>query len=148
LIAAVSLSVLAVAAGSFLPFPADTPQTREVTLEARRFAYSPERIEVNKGDRVVLTVASQDVTHGVYVDGYGLKAEAAPGEDAVIEFVAAKPGTFRIRCPVNCGELHPFMIGLLTVRPNSPFIGAAMAVLLIGLGATALGWSQRGRDCA
>lgn len=146
--AIVTLTLVAVAAGSFVPLSASNPQTREITLEARRFAYSPERIEVNKGDRVVLTVASQDVTHGVYVDGYGVKSEAAPGEDAVIEFVADKPGTFRIRCPVNCGELHPFMIGLLTVRPNSPFVGAAMAVLLIGLGATALGWSLRGRDGA
>lgn len=148
LIAAVSLSVLAVAAGNLLPFPASTPQTREITLEARRFAYSPERIEVNKGDRVILTVASRDVTHGVYVEGYGVKSEAGPGENTVLEFVADKPGTFRIRCPVNCGELHPFMIGLLTVRPNSPFIGAAMAVLAIGLAATALGWSRRGRDSA
>jgi len=137
------LSALAVAAGSFIPFPTAKPQTREITLEASRFAYSPERIKVNKGDHVVLTFAPQDVTHGIYVDGYGLKAEAAPGKTAVLDFVADKPGTFRIRCSINCGELHPFMIGLLAVQPNSPFIGAAMAVLAVGLAATALGWSRR-----
>ena len=138
------LSAVAVAAGSFIPFPTAKPQTREITLEARRFAYSPERITVNKGDHVILTFAPQDVTHGIYVDGYDVKAEAAPGKTAVLDFIADKPGTFRLRCSINCGELHPFMIGLLAVQPNSPFIGAAMAVLAVGLAATALGWRQRG----
>lgn len=142
--AVVGLSVLAVVAGSFVPLPTGTPQTREITLEAARYAYSPERIKVNKGDRLILTFAPQDVTHGIYIDGYDLKAEAAPGKTAVLDFVADKPGTFRVRCSINCGELHPFMIGLLAVQPNSPFIGAALAVLLVGLGATALGWSRRG----
>ena len=138
-----ALSALAVAAGSFIPFPTAKPQTREITLEATRYAYSPERIKVNKGDHVILTFAPQDVTHGVYIDDYGLKAEAAPGKTAVLDFVADKPGSFRVRCSINCGELHPFMIGLLTVQPNSPFIGAAMIVLAVGLGATAWGWSRR-----
>jgi len=142
------LSAMAVAAGSFIPFPTAKPQTREIRLEASRFAYSPERIKVNKGDHVILTFAPQDVTHGVYIDGYDMKAEAAPGKTAVLDFVADKPGTFRVRCSVNCGELHPFMIGLLAVQPNSPFIGAAMAVLLVGLGATAYGWLRRGPNDA
>lgn len=140
--------MLAVAVGTFVPLPAGNPQTREITLEASRFAYSPERVKVNKGDRVILTFAPQDVTHGLYVDGYGLKAEAAPGQTAVLDFVADKPGTFRLRCSVNCGELHPFMIGLLAVQPNSPFIGAAMIVLAVGLGATVLGQQRRGRGDA
>lgn len=142
------LSAMAVAAGSFIPFPTAKPQTREITLDASRYAYSPERITVNKGDHVILTFAPQDVTHGIYVDGYDVKAEAAPGKTATLDFVADKPGTFRFRCSINCGELHPFMIGLLAVQPNSPFIGAAMVVLLVGLGATAWGWSRRGPNDA
>jgi heme/copper-type cytochrome/quinol oxidase subunit 2 len=138
------LSAMAVAAGSFIPFPTARPQTREIRLEASRFSYSPERMTVNKGDHVILTFAPQDVTHGIYIDDYGLQAEAAPGKTAVLDFVADKPGTFRVRCSINCGELHPFMIGLLAVQPNSPFIGAAMAVLAVGLAATAWGWRQRG----
>jgi hypothetical protein len=38
------------------------------------------------------------------------------------------------------------MIGLLAVQPNGPFTGAALAVLLVGLGATAWGWSRRAGD--
>lgn len=146
--AVAGLSALAVAAGSFIPFPAGKPETREITLEASRFAYSPERIEVNKGDHVILRLAPQDVSHGVYVDGYGLKTQAAPGKTSVLDFVADRPGTFRLRCSVPCGDLHPFMVGLLSVEPNSPFLGAVIATLVVAVGATAYGWLRKGTGAA
>ncbi|MEW5828362.1 MAG: hypothetical protein AB1846_05675, partial [Chloroflexota bacterium] len=59
-----------------------------------------------------------DVVHGLYVDGYGLDLTADPGRPATLTFTANRPGTFRLRCSVTCGALHPFMTGKLQVGPN------------------------------
>lgn len=102
----------------WLPWPAFAsvkPTTRTIVIEARQFAYTPGEIRVNPGDTVTLRLVSTDVVHGLYVDGYGLSVEADPGQSATLTFVADKPGSFRIRCNVTCGALHPFMIGKLTV---------------------------------
>jgi heme/copper-type cytochrome/quinol oxidase subunit 2 len=38
-----------------------------------------------------------------------------------LTFVADKPGSFRFRCNVTCGAMHPFMIGKITVGSNNWF---------------------------
>ncbi len=82
---------------------------------------------------MIIQLVSSDVVHGIYVDGYDISVEADPGQSAILTFVADKPGSFRFRCNVTCGAMHPFMIGKLTVGPNNWLyrsIGlAALAVL-------------------
>lgn len=101
-----------------LPVQPIAPQERTIRIEARQFAYSPSEIEVNPGDKVTIQLVSSDVVHGLYIDGYGITAEADPGQTATITFVADKPGSFRFRCNVTCGAMHPFMIGKFTVGTN------------------------------
>jgi heme/copper-type cytochrome/quinol oxidase subunit 2 len=73
---------------------------------------------VNPGDTVTLQLVSTDVVHGLYVDGYDVSVEADPGQTATLTFVADRSGSFRFRCNVTCGAMHPFMIGKLTVGTN------------------------------
>ncbi|HID63015.1 MAG TPA: hypothetical protein EYP49_09790, partial [Anaerolineae bacterium] len=54
-----------------LPLHAGQPAEHHLTLEARSFAFEPAVIQVNQGERVILELESVDVTHGVYVEGYG-----------------------------------------------------------------------------
>lgn len=116
-----------------LPVPAITPQERTFQIDAYQFAYSPSELKVNEGDIVTIQLVSTDVVHGVYVDGYDISVEADPGQSATLTFVANKPGSFRFRCNITCGAMHPFMIGKLTVGSNNWLyrsIGlAALAVL-------------------
>ena len=84
-------------------------------MEASQFSYSPSATEVNHGDTVTISLTSTDAVHGLYVDGYGVSVQADPGQTASLTFVAKRPGSFRFRCNVTCGALHPFMIGKLTV---------------------------------
>ncbi len=102
-----------------LPVPAVTPQARTFRLDAHQFAYSPSELQVNQGDTVTIQLVSTDVVHGLYVDDYGLSIEADPGQRATLTFVANKPGSFRFRCNITCGAMHPFMIGKLTVGNNT-----------------------------
>lgn len=101
-----------------LPVPSVAPQTRTFRLDARQFAYSPSELKVNAGDTVTIQLVSTDVVHGLYVDGYDISVEADPGQSTTLTFVADKPGSFRFRCNVTCGAMHPFMIGKLTVGAN------------------------------
>lgn len=101
-----------------LPVPAIAPQERTFEIDAHQFAYSPSELKVNAGDTVTIQLVSTDVVHGLYVDGYDISVEADPGQSATLTFVADKPGSFRFRCNVTCGAMHPFMIGKLTVGRN------------------------------
>ena len=101
-----------------LPVPSIAPQERTFRIEARQFAYAPSELKVNVGDKVTIQLVSTDVVHGLFVDGYGISVEADPGQTQTLTFIADKPGSFRFRCNVTCGAMHPFMIGKLTVGPN------------------------------
>jgi heme/copper-type cytochrome/quinol oxidase subunit 2 len=116
----------------FVPSPhsASMPADRLIKIEAAQFVFSPGNIQVNPGDRVTLEVTATDVVHGLYLDGYGLSIIANPGQTARMQFVADRVGSFRFRCSVACGDMHPFMIGKLQVGPNwMLWRGFALAVL-------------------
>ena len=116
-------------------------KTQTITLQAKKYGYTPSRIIVNQGDSVVLKPSSLDVTHGFLLDGYPLEFIMRKGAtflkytwqddsgklqsdwDRVseVEFTADKAGKFTFRCTQTCGNLHPFMTGELIVRPNTHY---------------------------
>ena len=102
-------------------------------IKAKKFSYDPHIIKVNKGDKVRIRLISEDVTHGIFVDGYGIETQAYPGQEGSLSFVADRPGRFSFRCSVTCGEFHPYMVGYLVVGPNTRFLGFVFVVLAIGL---------------
>ncbi|HEY3365556.1 MAG TPA: cupredoxin domain-containing protein [Symbiobacteriaceae bacterium] len=118
------LSLLTVALfmslAAFLPSlaRADEPKVVEIAVNARQWAWDPGVIVVNQGDTVRLKLMATDVTHGFYLDGYGIKAVMEPGKLATVEFVADKSGRWMFRCLETCGNFHPYMIGWLRVKPN------------------------------
>lgn len=105
---------------AFAPLPgsASVPTERLFRVEAGNFTYTPAVLQVNPGDTVTIELVSTDVVHGLYVDGYDISITADPGQPVVLTFTANRPGTFRLRCSVTCGSLHPFMIGKLQVGSN------------------------------
>ena len=128
---------------AFVPLPAvrSLPQERTFRVEASQYAYSPGELRVNPGDRVNIELASVDVVHGLYVDGYDISVIADPGQTEHLTFIADRSGSFRLRCNVTCGAMHPFMIGKLTVGENTSLwrsIGLAIiavfgSMVIIGL---------------
>lgn len=111
-----------VALGLYLVTPA--PQERTFVLTAQRFYYTPNIIEVNRGDRVTIHLLSTDVHHGFYLDGYELETSARPGQDGTVSLVAEKSGRYAFRCSMTCGPFHPYMIGYLRVRPDLRLLGS------------------------
>lgn len=118
----------------------DAPSQRTIRIEADMYQFTPGQLRVNPGDQVTLELVATDVVHGFSLDGHDFDLQADPGQTAVGTFVAGRPGAYRFRCSVACGNLHPFMIGVLRVGPN--------LLLLRGIGLGILGvavafWSTR-----
>ncbi len=135
-----TLVVVAGAIVAFAPIPAASNahgEKRLVRVEASQFSYTPSTIQVQAGDTVTIELVSTDVVHGLYVDGYGVSVEADPGQTKTLTFVANRPGSFRIRCNVTCGAMHPFMVGKLTVGSDTTWLRAS-GLALIGVAAVML----------
>jgi heme/copper-type cytochrome/quinol oxidase subunit 2 len=127
------LAALLIAA---LPVPAlAAPTERTLRIEAGGYAYSPSVVRVNPGDQVTIELVSKDVAHGLAIDGYPVDLHADPGQTARVTFVAGRAGTFKIRCSIACGNLHPFMTGKFEVGPNlllARSAGLALLALVYG----------------
>lgn len=156
------LAVLLAAAGALLPAlapaPGAAPQKRVFDVVARKYAYDPPIIRVNQGDEIHINFASKDVVHGFYMEGYDVDALADPGKSKIrlrhpsqfgdytpadeIVFTADKRGKFRYRCSITCGYMHPFMMGVLLVEPNTLFGSASGLMVGLLLGGFVLAWPK------
>jgi len=116
------------------PWGSGVPQNREIRIRASQYAYAPGVVQVGRGDRVTLVLEAEDMTHGLYVDGYDVEAVAVPGQSARLSFVADRAGRFRLRCSKVCGPLHPFMLADLVVAPHTGFWRAAALAILAAAG--------------
>lgn len=130
-LASLSATLLARTQGSGA---ADSPHVIEVT--AKTFEFVPNEIHVKAGERVQIEVSSADRAHGLKLDIYpeGASQDGNPGlvfdhpqddakvekkKDRVIEFVAARAGTYDFKCSVQCsmfGHGHDKMTGKLIVE--------------------------------
>ncbi|MFQ6615653.1 MAG: cupredoxin domain-containing protein [Fidelibacterota bacterium] len=121
-----------------------TARDKHIELRAKRFAYSPSVITASKGDRLIIKLISQDVTHGFFLDGYGTEFFVNPGETREVVINADKTGKFTFRCSKTCGEFHPYMVGYLKVLPNTRYYASVFLVAFIGLGSLGLSFRKRG----
>jgi nitrous-oxide reductase len=90
---------------------------------------NPERITVNKGDKVTLHMTNleraQDETHGFTIDNYNQHASLEPGETVTLEFIADMEGVFPYYCTEFCSALHLEMMGYMMVKdPNKKYESA------------------------
>jgi nitrous-oxide reductase len=94
----------------------------KVYMLAVRSHFTPEKIEVNQGDKVTIYVTNieqtNDETHGLGIDEYDINVGIDPGETKTVEFTADKPGVFAMYCTNFCSALHQEMQGYLLVKPK------------------------------
>jgi cytochrome c oxidase subunit II len=114
--AAALFTVAAGSAGRTTASVAPRPAVKEFTIVAERYKFTPNRIEVNQGDTVRITVKSADGTHGFAIKKMKIE-ETVPkgGQPVTIEFVAGASGSFAITCSEYCGRGHSQMKGTIEV---------------------------------
>jgi cytochrome c oxidase subunit 2 len=113
--------------------PAQEPAPQVIEMTAKKYEYAPAEIRVKVGTRVQLKLRALDRTHGLEFELYpeGAKKSGDPGlvfspaqknfkiekdQERVIEFTAARPGTYNFKCSVFCGFGHRGMRGKLIVE--------------------------------
>jgi cytochrome c oxidase subunit 2 len=114
-IALTTLSAAVVAAA--LGFAQDqAPERRDLTITARDYRFSPNRIEVSRDDLLRLTVKSEDVAYAFTIDDYRVSKRVPAGGSVVLELRADREGTFPFYSNMTSDSRHSQMRGELIVR--------------------------------
>ncbi len=98
--------------------PGQEDAPKPYSIAARKYAFSPDRIEVEEGDLVKVTLSAEDVPHSFAIDAYRIVKRASPGHPAVFEFRADQAGTFPFYCNITSDDGCKNMRGQLIVRPK------------------------------
>lgn len=89
---------------------------REFSVHAKRFQFTPARIEVAQDDMVKVAFTADDIAHSFTIDEYRIAKRAEAGQTVSFEFRADKPGTHAIYCNLTNDEGCRRMHGELVVR--------------------------------
>src|SRR5215469_18550921 len=77
-----------------------------VEITAKRFAFSPDKITLKKGQTVKLRLHSEDVTHGFFLRPLKLDEEIPAGQTVDVTVTPQTAGTFTTICDHFCGANH------------------------------------------
>lgn len=77
-----------------------------VEITAKRFAFSPDRITLKKGQTVKLRLHSADVTHGFFLRPLKLDEEIPAGQTIEVTVTPETAGTYMTICDHFCGANH------------------------------------------
>jgi len=91
---------------------ASTGKVVDIKVEAKDFEYDKKEIHVKLGDKVKITLHSDDGGHGFAIPAYNVNIQG----NKSAEFTANKKGTFEYHCSVECGSGHMNMTGKLIVE--------------------------------
>ena len=112
--------LVAAALGLGVAPPAQEQGRHEITVTAKRYAFSPARIEVTENDVVKITLVAEDIPHSFTIDEYRISKRAAPGRPVTFEFRADKAGAFPFYCNLTIEDGCRKMRGDLVVTPRRP----------------------------
>lgn len=94
----------------------NSASVKEFTVEGSNFSFTPNKLEVNKGDKVKITFKNSDGMHDFVLDEFNAKTPVIQsGQQATVEFTADKAGTFQYYCSV-ANHRAMGMVGTLTVK--------------------------------
>jgi cytochrome c oxidase subunit 2 len=94
---------------------ASAAETKVIKITAQKYEFTPETINVNLGDKVVLEITATDTDHGFGLSAFDIDQNLPKRQTVRIEFVADKQGEFTFKCTNLCGWGHFGMTGKLIV---------------------------------
>ena len=81
--------------------------------EVETYRFNPGTVVVNEGDTVTLEIIGiNGKEHPITVEGYGLSTVLKRGEVQRLNFVADKPGIFKIECSVHKPSMEATLVVL------------------------------------
>jgi cytochrome c oxidase subunit 2 len=100
-----ALLVLIAVAGTGKPAQA-AGEPRVVELTAKRFAFTPDKITLKKGETVTLRLHSEDVTHGFFMRKLKIDTEVEAGKTTDLTITPETAGSYTTICDHFCGANH------------------------------------------
>ena len=91
------------------------PKARVIKVSARRFVFTPNTIQLRKGEPVTFELTSQDIFMGMNIPDFAVRSDIVPGQTTRLSFTPDKAGKFVFLCDVFCGDGHEGMSGTLVV---------------------------------
>jgi cytochrome c oxidase subunit II len=80
-----------------------------IEISAKRFAFTPDKITLKKGQTVKLRLHSEDVTHGFFLRPLKIDEEIPAGQTTEVTLTPQVTGTFMTICDHFCGANHANM---------------------------------------
>jgi cytochrome c oxidase subunit 2 len=93
------------------------PQTSEqiISIEAKRFSFTPNRITLKRGVAVVLEITALDFAHGFNIPDMNIRTDLIPGKAVRVALKPEQAGEFTFLCDNFCGSGHEQMEGKISV---------------------------------
>lgn len=103
------------------PFETDTlfqtgPDTYELQMVARMWAFQPSVVRLPVGSTVDLYVTSQDIMHGFKIERRNVNLMAIPGAINYMRVAFDEPGEYLFACHEFCGAAHHTMAGRFIIE--------------------------------
>jgi len=98
------------------PEGAKADASRVVEITAKRFAFSPDKITLKKGETVTLRLHSEDVTHGFFIHKLKIDEEIPAGGTKDVTITPDTAGSFTTICDHFCGANHGNMVMKIVVE--------------------------------
>ncbi len=121
-IAAVALALCALAGVSAdAQDAAPAAPARKITITAKKYEFTPARIEMKVGEPVEITLQAEDTTHGFTCKDLGIdKVVVEKGKSETFKVTPQKAGTYEFKCAKWCGFGHGKMKGEILVTAATP----------------------------
>ena len=76
---------------------------------------------IPKDKPVKLDLISRDVLHSFYIPAFRVKEDVVPGRENKLWFIGQEEGTYNIFCAEYCGDRHSYMLGKVSVLPETEY---------------------------
>ena len=87
-----------------------------IKIEARKFRFAPNLIELKKGEAVTLELTAVDFPHGFSIPELKVRADLVMGKTIQVQLKPEEAGQFAFLCDNFCGSGHEEMAGTIVVK--------------------------------
>ena len=95
---------------------AQSSDSGEIKMTAKKYEFSPSEITVKKGEHVKLIITSTDRDHGIKIAAFHVEEKLPKDQAVTVEFTPDQTGTFPFECSKFCGMGHRRMKGELVIE--------------------------------
>lgn len=91
---------------------------RIIPVEACGDGFKPNQIIVKQGEKIRLVAKTVDIARGILIQDFKIYEYLDPQNTKAIDFIADKPGEYKMYSSFYCGPRKDYKTGKLIVKPS------------------------------